>query len=96
MNKAYRRIVSANTTYRWLRDCSHRNQFLLVRFAQTEIFYWDDSPETIPTNGKKVEWEVFNREFKIAIDCEYSNIYRLVADKLFLIFQIWKLFYLVF
>ena len=38
-----------------LRDCSHKNQFLLGRFAHTEIFYWDDSPGTIRTNGKNVD-----------------------------------------
>ena len=36
-----------------LRDCSHKNQFLLGQFAQTEFFYWDDSPGTIRTNAKK-------------------------------------------
>ena len=38
-----------------LQDCSHKNQYLLGRFAQMEIFYWDDSPGTIRTNGKKLE-----------------------------------------
>ena len=38
-----------------LRDCSHKNQILLGRIAQTDFFYRDDSPGTIRTNGKKVE-----------------------------------------
>ena len=43
-------VVGPGDRFYWLRDCSHKNQFLLGRFAQTVFFLlgwftWDDSHE---------------------------------------------------
>ena len=48
-----------------LRDCSLKKQLLLGRFARTEIFYWDDSPETIRTSDKNVDLDVLIDNFKL-------------------------------
>ena len=48
-------VISKEGVTEQLRDCSHKNQFVLGQFAQKRNFYWDDSPGTICTNSKMVE-----------------------------------------